>query len=178
MTCATATMRAGLGHSKAREDVDPGCQSLLRQCLVQLRSANDHLQSTKMSFGGASGVEQHFKKSRYAMREGDALSRDQSDDQFRVVAARVDLLHAGKRRRPRKSPGVHVKHRRHRHIDVIAGEPPVLAGHAKQGQFGQAVENQLPMTVVDPFGQARCAGRVKGGCLGIFIEVRKAVVRR
>ena len=112
------------------------------------------------------------------MREGDALSLDQSDEQFRMVAARVDLLHAGKRRRPRKSPGVHMKHRRHRHIDVVAGEPPVLAGYAEKGQFGQAVKNHLPMTVVDSFGQARCAGRVEGGCLGILVEVRKEVVRR
>src|SRR5699024_11894976 len=36
--------------------------------------------------------------------------------------------------RPRKAPGVDVEHRRDRHIDVVAREAALRAGHAEQRQ--------------------------------------------
>src|SRR5260370_24319280 len=97
------------------------------------------------------------------MREGYALGLDQFEEQSRVVATRIHLLDARKRRRPRKPPGVRVKHRGDRHINVVAAKPALFRGGAQKRHFGKRMEHKLSMAEVDALRRTRRPGRVKGG---------------
>jgi hypothetical protein len=39
------------------------------------------------------------------------------------------------------------------------------------------MKNHLPVTVIDPLEQARCAARIERRCLGILVEVGEALIR-
>ena len=58
------------------------------------------------------------------MREGHAFGLDELEQHFGRVAARIDLLEPGQRRRIGKAPGVDMEHRRDRHVDVVAMKRP------------------------------------------------------
>ena len=70
------------------------------------------------------------------MGESDPFGLDQLDEQRRIVAAGIDLLDAGERRRPGEAPGVNVEHWSDRHIDVVAIEASVLRRESEQGELG------------------------------------------
>ena len=112
------------------------------------------------------------------MGESDPFGLDQLDEQRRIVAAGIDLLDAGERRRPREAPGVNVEHRSDRHIDVVAIEAPVLRRESEQGELGHCVQHKLTMAEVDAFRQAGRARRVESRRLHILVEIGKGVIRR
>ena len=112
------------------------------------------------------------------MGEGDAFLLDQLEQHRRLVAARIDLLDAGERRRPGKAPGVDVKHRRDRHVHVVAAKPPLHSRDAEKRQLGQRMKYELPMAVIDALGETGRTGRIKRRRLRILVEVGEVVVGR
>ena len=170
--------RAGLRHPVACKDVDACGERLLGQRLRQGRAADHHLEPVQIDVRLGGSIEQHLQDGRHAVGEGDALTLDQLDQHRRLVAPGIDLLDTCERRRPGEPPGVDVKHRRDRHVDVVARKAALRARHAKQSQPGQRVEHELPVAVIDPLGRSGCARRVEGGRLSILVEIREVVVGR
>jgi len=95
------------------------------------------------------------------MGEGNAFALDQLDQHRRLIAPGVDLLDPGECRRPGETPGMDVKHRCDRHVDVVTRETALRAGHAEQCQACDRVQHELPVAVIDALGQSGRAGRVK-----------------
>ena len=86
------------------------------------------------------------------MGEGHAFLLDQLEQHGRLVAARIDLLDAGERRRPGKAPSMDMKHRRDRHVHIVAAKAPLHSRYAEKRQLRQRMKDELPMAVVDAFG--------------------------
>jgi hypothetical protein len=106
----------------------------LARAFGKAEPANHHLQSVQIDIGGSGGVEQHLQDRWHAVGERHALTLDQFDQHRRLVASGIDLLDAGERRGPGEAPGVDVKHRCDRHVDVVARKTSLHAGHAEQSQ--------------------------------------------
>ena len=64
-----------------------------------------------------------------------------------------------------------MKHRCQGHIHIAVVKTTLLSWTGKRQTFTQGVQDDLPMTVIDPFGIARRAGRIESGCPGIFIKI-------
>ena len=169
--------RARLGHPVACEHIDAAVHRLLGERLRQRRAADHHLQAGEIDIGLRGRIEQHLQDRWHAMGERHALGLDQLDQQRRIVTARIDLLDAGKRRRPREAPRVNMEHRRDRHIDVVAMEAALLRRKAKHGEFRHCMQHQLAVAVVDAFRQPGGSRRVEGRRLDVLVEVREVKVR-
>ena len=112
------------------------------------------------------------------MGEGDALALDQPDQHRRIVASGIDLLDAGERRRPGETPGMDMKHRRDRHVDIVSREAALRPRQAEQREAADRVQHELPVAVIDPLGQPGRTGRIEGRRLGVLVEIGKVVVGR
>ena len=103
---------------------------------------------------------------------------DQLEQHRRLVAARIDLFDASERRRPRKAPGVDVKHRCNRHVHVVAAKAPLHPRNAEKRQLGQRMQDELPMAVVHALRKTGRTGRIKCRRLCVLVEVGELVVGR
>ena len=170
--------RTRLGHAIPGKDVDAGRERLLRKRLCQRRSSDDHLQAGEIGFRRRRRVQHHLEDRRNAVREGHALGFDQLHQKGGIVAAGIDLLHSGERRRPGKPPGVHMEHRGDRHVDVVAREAALLAGDSEECELRKRMQHELPVAVVDALRQSGRAGRIESRRLRVLVEIRKGEVRR
>ncbi len=107
------------------------------------------------------------------MRERHALVLDELEQQLGLIAAGIDLFGARRGRRIGKTPGVHMKHRRDRHIDAFGVEAPLLRRKTEGGEFGDRVQRHLAMAEIDAFRPASGAARVERRRLGVFVKIRK-----
>src|SRR5262249_9021663 len=110
------------------------------------------------------------------VREGDAFGLDELEKQIGSVPPRIDLLDAGRRRRPWESPGVDVEHRRDRHVDVVTVEAALLGCASKRRKLRPGVQHKLPMAEIHALAKASSPCRVERRCLRILVEIRKVVV--
>ena len=110
------------------------------------------------------------------MGKRNAFLLDQLQQLRRLVAARIDLLYAGERRRPGKTPSVDVKHRCDRHVDVVAAKAPLHPSNAEKRQLGQRMQDELPMAVIHTLRKSGRTGRIKSRRLCILVEVGEVVV--
>jgi hypothetical protein len=172
-----AQQRCALRHAVPGKDVDAQRERLPGEGLRQFRTADHHLQTGEIGVRRRGRAKQHLQDRRHAVREGDALGLDQLEQHSGIVATRIHLLDAGKRRSPRQPPGMCVEHRGDRHVDVVAAEPALLRRSAEKRHFRERMKNHLPMAEIDALRRARRPGRVKGGGNGVFIEVRKVMIR-
>ena len=143
--------RSGFRHPVACKNVDASGKRLLGKCFRQRRTTHDHLQTHKIGVGRCSGVQQHLQDGGNAVGKRDAFALDQLDEHRRLIASWIDLLDARQRGGPGKSPPVHMEHWCDRHIHVVTREPALLACQAKERQFAQRMQHELPVAVIDPF---------------------------
>ncbi len=112
------------------------------------------------------------------MGERHLLLVDHLDEDFRRVASGEHELRARKRRRIGTAPGVHVKHGRHRHVDVVAMEAAMAGRKAIFDKPGQRVQHHLPMGEVDPLRPACRSRGVEDGRAGVLVEIGEREIRR
>jgi hypothetical protein len=122
--------------------------------------------------------QQHVQQRRHAVREGDLFLSEQPHQQFGRIATRIHLLHAEHCGDVRKTPGVHVEHRRYRHVDVATMKASLCGIGAEGGGHRQRVQHELPMREVHALRQSRGAGGVERRGAGVLVEVGKHEVRR
>ena len=82
---------------------------------------------------GGGVAHQHVEDAGDAMRESDPLGGQQPEQHLGDVAAGIHLFHADHGGDVGDAPGVHVEHRRERHVDVVATQPS-LVGRGDRGQ--------------------------------------------
>src|SRR5438046_8217754 len=102
----------------------------------------------------------------YTVGEGDFFSLDQGQQHLRKVASRVDLLDAQGRGHIRDAPGMDVKHRGKRHIDITTMEALMGDRTRQRPKHGQSVQHQLWMTIIDSFRITVRASRIESRCPG------------
>ena len=113
----------------------------------QRRAADDHLPAARGRSLCAAGLPSIICRIVGTQCENvTPLARDQAEQHVGHVAARVDLLHAQHRRDVGQAPGVHVEHRRDRHVDVARGE------------------RRVRRVARTPAPRPACAARAGGGC--------------
>ena len=70
-----------------------------------------------------------------------------------------------------------MEHRRQRHIDIIGSKASDGVIAAGNHSHAQRMQNQLTVGKMHPFGVAGGTGGVKRCSLGVFVEIRKCVIR-
>ncbi len=115
-------------------------------------------------------MEEHLKDRRDAVGERDAVAGEEGDEILGFIPAGVDLTDAEKGCDVGHAPGVHVKHRREGHVDVVGteGEGIVEGGETQTGREG--MEHELAVAEEDALGFASGSRRVEKGGGGVFAE--------
>ena len=109
----------------------------------------------------------------HAVRESDALAFYQTKQSGGFIATGIDLLDAHQRGRVRQTPGVNMKHRRDRHVNVAAVKTVVVVSRTQSRGQCQRMQDQLAMAVKYTLGFTGGAGGIKSGCRRIFVELIK-----
>ncbi len=112
------------------------------------------------------------------MREGHAFAAPQFDQQLGVVTPRVNLFEAKHGGHVWQAPGMHVKHRRNRHVDVARAHQPRILAAADGDRGSQGVQHQLTMGEVHALGIAGGAGGVERRGDRVLVEVGEVVFGR
>ena len=170
--------RTGFRHAVAGKHVHPAGQRGRGQALGEGGAADDHLAARQVDVLAGLVAQQHVQDGRDAMREGDAFLGYQLQQHVRHVAAGIDLLQAEHGGDVGHAPGVHVEHRRNRHIDVVAMQSPLPGCRAEGCSDAERVQHELPMAEIDALGQTGGAGGVEGRGAGIFVEIGEVVAAR
>ena len=169
---------AGLRKPVAGEHVDAARHRRAREGRRHRGSAHNHLQSGEVDGGRTGGLEQHLQDRRHAVGERHLLRRDQLQENIGRVAAGKYQFRAAERRRVGATPGVDMKHRRHRHIDVVAIEAALLGRQAVFDQSAERVQDDLAMAEEHAFRPSRRAGGVESRSDGVLVEVGKLIIGR
>ncbi len=109
------------------------------------------------------------------MGKGDVLPAPELHQQLGIVAARIHLFQTEHGCRIGNAPGVHVKHRRDGHVDVIGAQQPSAVDTAHDGRHAHGVQHQLAVGEIHPFGVASGAGGVERGGDRVFVEILEHV---
>ena len=169
---------ASFRHAVAAEHVDAARTRGLRQTHGQRRSADYRLPARKIDIGRFRRRQNHLQDRRHAMRERHLLAHDQIDQRIRQVAARINLLHAELQRDVRHAPGMHVEHRRDRHVDVAVMEALARCRAAQRSHRRDRMQHELAMTEVHALGQAGRAGRVERRRARVLVEIGEGEIGR
>ena len=170
--------RAELGLSIAGEDVDASRQRGSDQSPRHRRASDHHLQLREIDVLAPRRREQHLQDGRHAMRGRHPFARDQSQEDVRRIAPRIDLLVAHHGVEVRAPPRVDMKHRRQRHVDVLAVDPSLARSAAVFRGDAERMQHQLTVAEIDPLRAAGRAGGVKRRRAGVLVEIGKLEERR
>ena len=128
--------------------------------------------------GTARCGKQHLKYRGHAVREGHAFVLYQLQQDFRRIAAGVDLLHARRSHRKRTAPTVDVKQRCHRHVHIVPMKPPLHMGLTILDLRRHHMQQDLTMAEIHALGPACRAGRVERRRPCVLVEIGKLEERR
>ena len=112
------------------------------------------------------------------MAEGHALGLDEIDQQVGLIAARINLLHAGGGRGKGQPPAMDVEHRGDRHVNVFAVEAALPGREAEADQVDQRVQDELTVAEIDSLRKAGRAGRVEHRGSRVLVEILELEIGR
>ena len=141
--------------------VDAARQRRPRQALGQRRAADDHLPARQVDLIRPLCRQQHRQYGRHAMREGDAMLCDQTQQLARLIAPGIDLPHPQHGGDQRKTPAVNVEQRRQRHVDIVALDAAPPRHRRQTGNHPQRMQHQLAVAIGHPLGVTRRAGGIE-----------------
>jgi hypothetical protein len=120
-------------------------------------------------------IQAHVEEGGDPMGEGDTLPLNEPQDRLWIETSRIDLFGPQEGGHVRETPGMDMEHGRYGHIDVgrlkatLGRETP--HGHCR----GQGVEDQLTVTVIDPFGTPSGPGGIEDCGLNIIFKIRERI---
>ncbi|MNP32921.1 hypothetical protein D3C76_1261270 [compost metagenome] len=122
--------------------------------------------------------EEHLQDGRHTVGKRHLLLLIKPDQAIGFVAAGVHLLDAHQGSDVRHAPGMHMEHRRDRHVHVIGTQQrrPLVDAQCPHGI--QGVQDQLAMGEIHALGVAGGAGGVEQRRYRILVEIGKVILVR
>ncbi|MNF85529.1 hypothetical protein D3C84_679280 [compost metagenome] len=117
-----------------------------------------------------------MQNGRHTVGERDLLLSIQPDQAVGLVAAGVHLLDAHQGGDIGHTPGMYVKHRCDRHVDIIGAQQRQPLVDAQSAHGIQGVQDQLAVGEIHAFRVAGSARGVEKGRHRVFIEIGKVVL--
>ncbi len=165
--------RAGFRHAVTTEDIDPFAQCGPAHGLGQGGPADEYLPARQVGGGEVGVTHEQMQDGRHAVRQGDLFLDQQVQQQLGCILAGINLLDAQSGGNVGESPGVNMKHGSDGHVDILLMKTSLAGRSAHGGQNPEGVQYQLPVTEVNPLGQAGGAGGVKSRRPGVLIKISK-----
>ncbi|MNQ84813.1 hypothetical protein D3C85_999530 [compost metagenome] len=168
----------GFGHPIPAVHVNALFRCLPRYAQCQGTAAEKHfpaIEAGPLRFGAA---QDHLQDGGHAVGEGHLLFAVEPDQAIGLVSSGIDLLDAHQGRDVGHAPGMHMEHRRDRHVDIVGAQRGYALVRTQGADGVQGMQHQLAVGEID-------ALRVSGSPRGVeesryrpFVEIGEVVLAR